>query len=78
MLDGIDIGTLTGIDIFNIFASLAEYEREIIREPSQAGLKAAKSIRRNGGRPKGLSLKARNKADYAKKPFAAGNKSDPP
>jgi hypothetical protein len=27
--------------VFNIFASLAEFERELIREGTQAGLKAA-------------------------------------
>jgi len=40
---------------FNIFASLAEFEREIIRERTKAGLVAAKARGRMGGRPKGLS-----------------------
>ncbi len=73
--DGINTGTPTGRFTFNIFASLAEFEREIIRERTKAGLEAAKSRGRNGGRPKGLSPEAKNKADYAKELSAAGNKS---
>jgi DNA invertase Pin-like site-specific DNA recombinase len=73
--DGINTGTPTGRFTFNIFASLAEFEREIIRERTKAGLEAAKSGGRNGGRPKGLSLEAQNKAYYAKELFAASNKS---
>ncbi|MFW5760042.1 MAG: recombinase family protein [Cyclobacteriaceae bacterium] len=43
--DGIDISTATGRFIFNIFASLAEFEGEleIFRERTMAGLEAAKS-----------------------------------
>jgi DNA invertase Pin-like site-specific DNA recombinase len=42
----------------NLFASLAEFERELIRERTQAGLSAARSRGRVGGRPKGLSPQA--------------------
>jgi DNA invertase Pin-like site-specific DNA recombinase len=48
--------------VFNIFASLAEFERELIRERTQAGLKAARARGRNGGRPRGLSKEAKQKA----------------
>lgn len=41
--DGIDTGTATSRFTFNIFASLAEFEREIIRERTMAGLEAARS-----------------------------------
>lgn len=44
--------------VFNLFASLAEFERELIRERTQAGLSAARARGRVGGRPKGLPAKA--------------------
>ena len=47
--DGIDTGTATGRFTFNIFASLAEFEREIIRERTMAGLEAARTRGRKGG-----------------------------
>ena len=37
--------------IFHIFGSLAEFERDLIRERVQAGLKSASSRGRNCGRP---------------------------
>lgn len=40
--------------MFNLFASLAEFERDIIRERTKAGLTAARARGRQGGRPKGL------------------------
>lgn len=53
--DHIDTTTATGRFTFNIFASLAEFEREIIRERTKAGLNAAKARGKKGGRPSGLS-----------------------
>jgi DNA invertase Pin-like site-specific DNA recombinase len=53
--DHINTTTATGRFTFNIFASLAEFEREIIRERTKAGLSAARARGRKGGRPKGLS-----------------------
>ena len=41
--DGINTATPTGRFTFNIFASLAEFEREIIRERTKAGLDSAKA-----------------------------------
>ena len=38
--------------IFNIFASLAQFERDLIRERTNAGLKAARARGKVGGRPK--------------------------
>lgn len=46
----IDTSTPNGRLIFSIFAALAEFEREIIRERTKAGLKAARKRGRNGGR----------------------------
>jgi DNA invertase Pin-like site-specific DNA recombinase len=53
--DPIDTTTSQGRLIFNIFASLAEFERDVIRERTQAGLSAARARGRRGGRPRGLS-----------------------
>ena len=52
--------------MFNLFASLAEFERDIIRERTKAGLTAARARGRQGGRPKGLSKEALSKAQAAK------------
>src|SRR5215210_3850040 len=68
--DNINTQTAEGRFIFNLFASLAEFERDIIRERTQAGLSAARARGRKGGRPKGLSLEAQLKAEYAKKLYA--------
>ena len=48
----IDTTTASGELIFNIFASLAQFERELIRERTNAGLKAARARGKLGGRPK--------------------------
>lgn len=55
--DHINTTTATGRFTLNIFASLAEFEREIIRERAKMGLDAASARGRKGGRPKGLSSK---------------------
>jgi len=63
--DPIDTTTPYGKLIFNLFASLAEFERDIIRERTKAGLAAARARGRVGGRPKGLSKEAQSKAEFA-------------
>jgi len=60
--DPIDTTTSQGRFVFNIFASLAELERDIIVERTLAGLDAARARGRQGGRPRGLSPEAENKA----------------
>lgn len=60
--DPIDTTTSQGRFVFNIFASLAELERDIIKERTLAGLEAARARGRQGGRPRGLSQEAENKA----------------
>lgn len=47
---GIDTSTAQGRLVFQIFASLAEFEREMIRERTKAGIMAARARGRNGGR----------------------------
>lgn len=56
--DPIETTTPQGRFTFNVFAALAEFERDLIRERTQAGLQAARAMGRLGGRPKGLSAEA--------------------
>jgi len=49
--DGIDTSTITGKFMFNILAAVAEMERELILERTQAGREAARARGRLGGRP---------------------------
>lgn len=55
--ENIDTTTPTGKLIFHIFASLAEFEKDVIKERTNAGLKAARARGRVGGRPKKLTDK---------------------
>src|SRR3954453_7292068 len=55
--ESIDTTTSGGKLVFHIFGALAEFEREIIRERTNAGLQAARARGRNGGRPKKPSAK---------------------
>jgi DNA invertase Pin-like site-specific DNA recombinase len=50
--DKIDTGTAAGKAMFGMLSVLAEFERDIIRERTMAGLKAARARGRKGGRPK--------------------------
>ena len=68
--ENIDTTTSGGKLVFHIFGALAEFERDIIRERTQAGLQAARTRGRLGGRPKreASSLRvAMAKALYADK-----------
>jgi DNA invertase Pin-like site-specific DNA recombinase len=67
--DHINTTTPQGRLVFNIFASLAEFERELIKERTMAGIEAAKARGRVGGRRPGLSATARKKAAEAKTLF---------
>jgi len=51
----IDTTTASGKLVFGIFAALAEFESELIRERTLAGLAAARARGRNGGRKFQLS-----------------------
>src|SRR5467141_5082481 len=53
--EAIDTKSISGKLTFHIFAGLAEFERQLIQERTQAGLKAARARGRLGGRPKALS-----------------------
>jgi len=65
--ENIDTTTSGGKLIFHIFASLAEFERDIIRERTNAGLSAARARGRKGGRPKGVDEKKKKAALSLKK-----------
>ena len=55
--ENIDTTTSGGKLIFHVFGALAEFERDLIRERTQAGLVAARVRGRRGGRPKALDEK---------------------
>ncbi|WP_229755429.1 recombinase family protein [Hymenobacter cavernae] len=65
LTDAINTASPQGRLVFNLFASLAEFERELIRERTQVGLAAARARGRVGGRRRGLSKEAERAAIVA-------------
>lgn len=61
LVDGVDTSTINGRLFLNLMASLAEYERELIRERTNAGLQSARARGRLGGRPKGYTAETISK-----------------
>lgn len=55
--ESIDTTTPGGKLVFHVFAALAEFERDIIRERTHAGLTAARARGRQGGRPRKMDEK---------------------
>jgi DNA invertase Pin-like site-specific DNA recombinase len=55
MTENIDTTTPGGKLIFHLMGALAEFERDLIRERTLAGLTAAKARGRVGGRPRKIS-----------------------
>jgi len=55
LTENIDTTTSGGKLIFHIFGALAEFERDIIRERTTAGLEAARTRGKLGGRPRALT-----------------------
>ncbi len=53
--ESLDTTTSGGKLIFHLFAALAEFERDIIRERTQAGLASARARGRRGGRPRAMT-----------------------
>lgn len=62
--ENIDTTTSGGRFAFHIFSSMAQFERDIIRERTKAGLSAARRRGRVGGRPRALNER---QIDLAKK-----------
>ncbi len=60
--ESIDTTTSSGRLVFHLFAALAEFERNLIRERTNAGLAAARARGRLGGRKKSLTAKERKRA----------------
>ena len=60
--DSIDTTTSGGKLVFHVFAALAEFERDLIRERTRAGLEAARARGKKGGRPPKLDQKKRAQA----------------
>src|SRR3954447_13261181 len=57
LTENIDTTTSGGKLVFHIFGALAEFERDLIRERTNAGLQAARARGKSGGRPKALTEK---------------------
>lgn len=55
--ENIDTTTPGGKLVFHVFGALAEFERDLIRERTKAGLAAARARGRHGGRPRKLDDK---------------------
>jgi DNA invertase Pin-like site-specific DNA recombinase len=55
----LDTTTANGVLVFHIFGAMAQFERELIRERTHAGLTAARARGKLGGRPKALDDKRR-------------------
>src|SRR5947208_363807 len=70
--ENMDTTTSGGKLIFHIFGALAEFEREVIKERTNAGLQAARARGRLGGRPKIQSLEPK-KIALARKLYEDGN-----
>jgi DNA invertase Pin-like site-specific DNA recombinase len=59
LAENIDTTTPGGSLVFHVFGALAEFERDLIRERTQAGLAAARARGKQGGRPRLLDEKKR-------------------
>ena len=67
LTEAIDTNTSAGRLQLHLFAALAEFERELIRERARAGREAARARGRLGGRPKALTPeKLANAFDYTR------------
>ncbi len=68
--ESIDTTTSGGKLIFHLFGALAEFERELVRERTNAGLASARARGRLGGRPKAMTQR---QIQMAKTMLAAPN-----
>jgi DNA invertase Pin-like site-specific DNA recombinase len=65
LTEQIDTTTSGGKLIFHVFAALAEFERDVIRERTEAGLIAARARGRRGGHPRAAALSDAKKVAMA-------------
>src|SRR5205809_7256772 len=73
--ENIDTTTSGGKLVFHIFGALAEFERDIIRERTNAGLQAARARGRFDGRPKAKTLNTPKKVAMAQSLYDNKNNS---
>jgi DNA invertase Pin-like site-specific DNA recombinase len=73
--ENLDTTTSSGKLVSHMFGALAEFERDLIRERTQAGLTAARARDRLGGRPRGLSRQAEATALAAETLYREGQLS---
>lgn len=59
LTENMDTTTPGGVLVFNVFAAMAQFERDLIRERTNAGLQDSRARGRKGGRPSKLSEKDR-------------------
>jgi DNA invertase Pin-like site-specific DNA recombinase len=71
LTEAIDTTHTGGRLIFHIFGALAEFERDLIRERTRAGLTAARARGRTGGHPRVRSLADPKQLAVAKRLYAA-------
>lgn len=71
----IDTTAPYGETLFHLYASLAAFEKSVLRERTMVGLAAARARGRKGGRPKGLSASAQRAAILAEGFYLAGELS---
>jgi DNA invertase Pin-like site-specific DNA recombinase len=67
--ESIDTTTPGGKLVFHVFAALAEFERDLVRERTSAGLAAAGARGRHGGRP---SVLTGHKLQVAREMYVSG------
>ena len=70
LTEQLDTTTSGGRLVFHVFAALAEFERDVIRERTQAGLAAARARGRRGGRPRAAALDDARKVALARALYA--------
>ncbi|MDR6457723.1 DNA invertase Pin-like site-specific DNA recombinase [Chryseobacterium vietnamense] len=73
--ENIDTSSASGKLIFQIFCVLAEHERNVLIERTNAGLKSARARGKNGGRPKGMTEKYKKIAPLVKSSYESKNVS---
>jgi DNA invertase Pin-like site-specific DNA recombinase len=73
LIENMDTTTPSGKFLFHIFAALAEFEREIIRERVNAGLQAARRRGNVGGRPRKVNALTLNTAKTLMKEYGIGH-----
>jgi DNA invertase Pin-like site-specific DNA recombinase len=71
--ENIDTSSVSGNLIFQIFCVLAEHERNVLIERTNAGLKSARARGKNGGRPKGMTEKYKKIAPLVKASYESKN-----